>query len=124
MVSPNDHVVMNHQNQTPNKWHMRPCSLHECNGCTVLTEGRANGCSSLQGTVVNIGFFSEQQKLTMKYYQSTKICLTNYRMAFLVQSHDIVPCYGKFNSISGAHLDHHQLKVDMLYRSRKFSGEQ
>jgi hypothetical protein len=28
MVSPNDHVVMNHQNQTPNKWHMRPCSLH------------------------------------------------------------------------------------------------
>jgi hypothetical protein len=27
MVSPNDHVVMNHQNQTPNKWHMRPCSL-------------------------------------------------------------------------------------------------
>jgi hypothetical protein len=29
MVSPNDHVVMNHQNQTPNKWHMRPCSLQE-----------------------------------------------------------------------------------------------
>jgi hypothetical protein len=28
MVSPNDHVAMNHQNQTPNKWHMRPCSLH------------------------------------------------------------------------------------------------
>jgi hypothetical protein len=27
MVSPNDHVVMNHQNQTPHKWHMRPCSL-------------------------------------------------------------------------------------------------
>jgi hypothetical protein len=27
MVSPNDHVVMNHQNQTPNKWHMMPCSL-------------------------------------------------------------------------------------------------
>jgi hypothetical protein len=27
MVSPNDHVVMNHQKQTPNKWHMRPCSL-------------------------------------------------------------------------------------------------
>jgi hypothetical protein len=27
MVSPNDHVVMNHQNQTLNKWHMRPCSL-------------------------------------------------------------------------------------------------
>jgi hypothetical protein len=27
MVSPNDHVVMNNQNQTPNKWHMRPCSL-------------------------------------------------------------------------------------------------
>jgi hypothetical protein len=30
MVSPNDHVVMNHQNQTPNKWPMRPCSLHRC----------------------------------------------------------------------------------------------
>jgi hypothetical protein len=29
MVSLNDHVVMNHQNQTPNKWHMRPCSLHK-----------------------------------------------------------------------------------------------
>jgi hypothetical protein len=28
MVSPNDHVVMNHQNQTPNNWHVRPCSLH------------------------------------------------------------------------------------------------
>jgi hypothetical protein len=27
MVSPNDHVVMNHHNQTPNKWHMRTCSL-------------------------------------------------------------------------------------------------
>jgi hypothetical protein len=27
MVSPNDHVVMNHQNQTPNKCRMRPCSL-------------------------------------------------------------------------------------------------
>jgi hypothetical protein len=27
MVSPNDHVVMNPQNQTPNKRHMRPCSL-------------------------------------------------------------------------------------------------
>jgi hypothetical protein len=27
MVSPNDHVVMNHKNQTPNKWHMMPCSL-------------------------------------------------------------------------------------------------
>jgi hypothetical protein len=29
MVSPNDHVVMNHQNHTPNKWHMRPCSLQQ-----------------------------------------------------------------------------------------------
>jgi hypothetical protein len=27
MVSLNDHVVMNHQNQTPNKWHMRSYSL-------------------------------------------------------------------------------------------------
>jgi hypothetical protein len=46
MVSPNDHVVMNHQNQTPNKWHMRPCSLqnlateaklsHDTMNCSII----------------------------------------------------------------------------------------
>jgi hypothetical protein len=35
MVSSNDHVVMNHQNQTPNKWHMRSCSLQK--GCPYTT---------------------------------------------------------------------------------------
>jgi hypothetical protein len=42
MVSPNDHVVMNHQNQTTNKWHIRPCSLQRAH---CQQEGPPSACA-------------------------------------------------------------------------------
>jgi hypothetical protein len=54
-VSPNDHVIMNHQKQTPNKWHMRPCSLHSGGRNFVLAACNATSNCYIQvnGPIMN-----------------------------------------------------------------------